>query len=81
MTCRRSRPSLPRRTSSSRRTPSLIAIAQLDDLVGEFTAVNLPGTDRERPNWRRKLRGTIADFASAVAVLTLPRFSGKYVKI
>ena len=48
------------------RTPSLIAIAQLDDLVGEFTGVNLPGTDRERPNWRRKLKGTIASFASSV---------------
>ncbi|MFT4078188.1 glycogen debranching protein GlgX [Rhodomicrobium sp.] len=34
---------------------SLIAIEQIDDLAGETTAVNLPGTDRERPNWRRKL--------------------------
>ncbi|MBS7545622.1 glycogen debranching protein GlgX [Ancylobacter oerskovii] len=37
------------------RTPSLIALAQLDDLAGETVAVNLPGTDRERPNWRRRL--------------------------
>lgn len=37
------------------RAPSLFAVAQLDDLAGERTAVNLPGTDRERPNWRRKL--------------------------
>jgi glycogen operon protein len=37
------------------RTPAYIALAQLDDLAGETVAVNLPGTDRERPNWRRKL--------------------------
>ena len=37
------------------RTPALLAMAQLDDLAGETVAVNLPGTDRERPNWRRKL--------------------------
>jgi len=30
-------------------------MAQVDDLAGETVAVNLPGTDRERPNWRRKL--------------------------
>lgn len=58
------------------RTPSLIAIAQLDDLVGEFTAVNLPGTDFERPNWRRKLRGTIENFAAAIAAFSLKDFSG-----
>jgi len=34
---------------------SLISIEQIDDLAGETVAVNLPGTDRERPNWRRKL--------------------------
>nr|WP_281493831.1 4-alpha-glucanotransferase [Ancylobacter koreensis] len=37
------------------RTPSVLAFAQLDDLAGETVAVNLPGTDRERPNWRRRL--------------------------
>ena len=37
------------------RAPSVLALAQADDLVGEVKAVNLPGTDRERPNWRRKL--------------------------
>jgi len=34
---------------------SLFASAQADDLAGERTATNLPGTDRERPNWRHKL--------------------------
>jgi glycogen debranching enzyme GlgX/4-alpha-glucanotransferase len=37
------------------RTPSLLALAQADDLAGETIAANLPGTDRERPNWRRRL--------------------------
>ncbi|MGJ0393241.1 MAG: glycogen debranching protein GlgX [Methylocystis sp.] len=37
------------------RAPSLLAMAQLDDLAGESVAVNLPGTNLERANWRRKL--------------------------
>jgi len=37
------------------RAPSRIAFAQADDLAGEETAVNLPGTDRERDNWLRRL--------------------------
>lgn len=36
------------------RTPSLLAVAQLDDLAAEVNAINLPGTDRERANWRRR---------------------------
>ncbi|WP_431283310.1 glycogen debranching protein GlgX [Humitalea sp. 24SJ18S-53] len=32
-----------------------LAFVQADDLVRETMAVNLPGTDRERPNWRRRL--------------------------
>ncbi len=43
---------------------SLLASAQFDDLVGETVATNLPGTDRERPNWRLKL---VPDVASAFA--------------
>jgi glycogen debranching enzyme GlgX/4-alpha-glucanotransferase len=37
------------------RAPSMLAIAQVDDLAGETVATNLPGTDRERPNWRHRL--------------------------
>ncbi len=36
-------------------TPALLTLVQADDLAGETEAVNLPGTDRERPNWRRRL--------------------------
>jgi glycogen operon protein len=36
-------------------TPSLLALVQADDLAGEVVAVNLPGTDKERPNWRRRV--------------------------
>jgi 4-alpha-glucanotransferase len=36
-------------------TPSLLALVQADDLAGKRVAVNLPGTDTDRPNWRRRL--------------------------
>jgi len=36
-------------------TPCLMMLVQAEDLAGERVAVNLPGTDRERPNWRRRL--------------------------
>jgi glycogen operon protein len=39
--------------------PSMLAFAQADELTGETRAVNLPGTDRERANWRRKLTPAI----------------------
>ena len=37
-------------------TPSALVLMQADDLAGESVALNLPGTDQERPNWRRKVR-------------------------
>ncbi|MFT0860340.1 glycogen debranching protein GlgX [Ancylobacter sp. G4_0304] len=49
------------------RARAQIALAQLDDLAGEEVAVNLPGTDRERPNWRRRLS------ASCETVLERPQ--------
>jgi glycogen operon protein len=36
-------------------TPAMLALVQADDLGGEMIGVNLPGTDRERPNWRRRI--------------------------
>ena len=36
-------------------TPSVLAAVQVEDLAGERIAVNLPGTDQERPNWRRRV--------------------------
>ncbi len=34
---------------------SVFASVQFEDLAGDTIATNLPGTDRERPNWRRRL--------------------------
>ena len=36
-------------------TPCALALVQADDLAGEESVLNLPGTDRERPNWRRRI--------------------------
>ncbi len=37
------------------RSASLLAVAQLDDLLDEGDQVNVPSTSFEHPNWRRKL--------------------------
>ncbi len=49
------------------RASSLITIAQIEDLTGELTAVNFPGTDLERPNWRRKLNTALEDLPETLA--------------
>lgn len=36
-------------------TPCAIMLVQADDLSGETEPLNVPGTDKERPNWRRRL--------------------------
>ncbi len=46
------------------RTPARIVMVQLDDVAGEVSPVNVPGTDREHPNWRRKLRDDIETIAT-----------------
>ncbi len=43
------------------RTPCALRLLQADDLAGERVALNLPGTDRERDNWRRRIRVKSAD--------------------
>jgi glycogen operon protein len=42
-------------------SPAAIILAQCDDLAGETVGVNLPGTDRERPNWRRRVATPVED--------------------
>ena len=37
------------------KTPCAIMLIQADDLSLETEALNVPGTDKERPNWRRRL--------------------------
>jgi glycogen operon protein len=53
-------------------------LVQAEDLVGERIGVNLPGTDRERPNWRRRLPVAAAqlldgDIAAAILAAVAPR--------
>jgi glycogen operon protein len=36
-------------------SPSALLLIQADDLAGETSMLNVPGTDRERANWRRKI--------------------------
>jgi 4-alpha-glucanotransferase len=42
------------------RAGSILAHAQFDDLIGGTVQTNLPGTDRERPNWRLKAGPDVA---------------------
>jgi 4-alpha-glucanotransferase len=44
------------------RTRSILAMAQLDDLLDEREPVNVPSTSTEHPNWRRKYSLAVEDF-------------------
>jgi glycogen debranching enzyme GlgX/4-alpha-glucanotransferase len=55
-----------------------LASTQLDDLAGMTIATNLPGTDRERPNWRHRLRLDIETlFAGTRAKAVLAAMAAK----
>jgi len=41
------------------RSAAKLVVVQLDDVVGEVEQINLPGTNAEYANWRRKQRATI----------------------
>jgi glycogen operon protein len=57
-------------------TPSSLVLVQADDLALETNALNLPGTDRERANWRRKVRTPVdALWQTKAARLTLEGYS------
>ena len=52
-------------------TPALLAFAQADDLCAETMAVNLPGTDRERPNWRRRMHTPVESLFTGEMAATI----------
>jgi len=61
------------------RSATTLAALQIEDLLGETLPVNVPGTDREYPNWRRKVSIDIeemamrADFAANFRDIRLAR--------
>ncbi|UOM36172.1 4-alpha-glucanotransferase [Acuticoccus sp. I52.16.1] len=59
------------------RTASRLFAVRLEDVVGGRRLVNLPGTDREHPNWRRTLPVTVAEIGrSARLAATLAAVRG-----
>ena len=46
------------------RTPSVLAMVQIDDLTDEADPVNVPATSDEHPNWRRRLSMTLEELAA-----------------
>jgi 4-alpha-glucanotransferase len=46
------------------RSPSVLAMAQIDDLTDEADPVNVPATSDEHPNWRRRLSLTLEELAA-----------------
>ena len=46
------------------RSRSILAALQIEDLLGMVDPVNVPGTDKEYPNWQRKLTANVEDMAT-----------------
>ncbi len=44
-------------------TRSALVLVQTDDLLAETEPLNVPGTDKERPNWRRRLSAPVGELA------------------
>lgn len=55
------------------RSPAKLLMLNLDDLLIEADQLNLPGTIEEYPNWRRRLKATVKDFAADPFVRTVIR--------
>lgn len=43
------------------KSPAVLALAPIEDLLGELEQPNLPGTITEHPNWRRRLQAPIQE--------------------
>jgi glycogen operon protein len=51
------------------RSGSALMLVQVDDLQGETEPLNVPGTDRDRPNWRRRNRANVEELGSNTRVI------------
>jgi glycogen operon protein len=61
-------------------SPTALVLAQTEDLAGETDPVNVPGTEQEYPNWRRRIdqpTETLFDGPSAKAILQAIRHEGR----
>src|ERR1051326_5234405 len=57
-----------------------LMLVQTDDLSGQVTGVNLPGTDTERPNWRLRSADPVATLLAtpmAQSILDAVRSAGR----
>jgi glycogen operon protein len=62
------------------KTPCAVMLVQADDLSEETEPLNVPGTDTERPNWRRRLSvmvEEIPDLATSRAVIAAIQNTGR----
>jgi malto-oligosyltrehalose trehalohydrolase/4-alpha-glucanotransferase len=55
------------------RSPSMLAIAQMDDLTEETDPVNIPGTSDEHPNWRRRLSIPLEELSATPSFVDVVR--------
>jgi len=53
------------------RGASAIVLINVDDVIGEVTQINLPGTVDSYPNWSRKLSRTLDELRQDERVLQL----------
>lgn len=54
-------------------SPAAMVAVQLDDILGQIDAPNLPGTIDEHPNWRRRTALGVEDFATSPAIAATGR--------
>ncbi len=53
------------------RTPAMVMVAQMEDVLGQREQINLPATTDQHPNWRRKLSLDLEYWADEPRVLAL----------
>ncbi len=58
------------------RTPCRLLMVQIEDVVSQIEQMNVPGTDRQYPNWRWRLAVDLRAFLTGEHLLTLARTLG-----